>query len=56
MQFASVIVCAVFLAPVLAHYGRDHDDQIPLDYVKYPYQAVYQDYNEGIISSQHKFA
>lgn len=46
MQFTIAIVCAVLItgATVLAH---DHAEQMPLDYVKYPYQAVYPGINEG---------
>jgi agmatinase len=52
MQFATTIVCAVLVATVVAHGGHDHADQIPLDYVKYPYQAIYPGDNEGIIPPQ----
>jgi len=43
-QFATAIVCAVLIATVLGH--DDHANQMPLDYVKYPYQAVYPGDNE----------
>ena len=36
----SVAVIATFTA-VIAHDKHEHDTQMPLDYVKYPYQAVY---------------
>lgn len=46
-QFSTVVVCALLAASVLAHDGHDHADQMPLGYVKYPYQAVYPGDNEG---------
>lgn len=46
-QFSIVVVCAILAATVLAHDGHDHADQMPLGYVKYPYQAVYPGDNEG---------
>jgi len=46
-QFSTIVVCAVLAATVFAHDGHGHDDQMPLGYVKYPYQAVYPGDNEG---------
>lgn len=46
-RFLSGVVCAVIMATVLAHDGHEHLDQMPLDYVKYPYQAMYPGDNEG---------
>lgn len=43
MQFSTAIVCAVLVATAFAH---DHAGQMPLDYVKYPYQAAYPGDNE----------
>lgn len=48
--FYSFVACAVLLSiSVGAHVAHDHDltDQIPLGYVKYPYQATYPGDNEG---------
>ena len=49
MQLLTAIICAALVATVLTHDHNDHD-QMPLDYVKYPYQAVYPGDNEGIIT------
>ena len=44
---------SIFLAPIflaifaIAHEGHDHDAQMPLDYVRFPYQAKYPGDNEG---------
>lgn len=46
-KFLSVVVASVVLATVLAHEDHDHADQMPLNYVKYPYQAIYPGDNEG---------
>lgn len=47
MQFMNAVVYAVLVATAFAHSGHnDHADQMPLDYVKYPYQAVYPGDNE----------
>lgn len=46
----SFVICAALLSvPVATHVGHDHDvaGQIPLGYVKYPYQATYPGDNEG---------
>lgn len=32
---------------VCAHDGHDHDTQMPLDYVRFPFQAVYPGDDEG---------
>lgn len=53
MQLATAIVCVVLLATVFAHDDHDHADQMPLGYVKYPYQAVYPGDNEGIVMAQY---
>jgi hypothetical protein len=48
MQFMNAVVYTVLVATAFAHSGHnDHADQMPLDYVKYPYQAVYPGDNEG---------
>lgn len=48
MKNFAVITCTVFAASsALAHDGHDHLDQMPLDYVKYPYQAVAPGFTEG---------
>jgi agmatinase len=49
MHFVTAIVCVVLAATVLAHdhHAYDHVDQMPLNYVKYPYQAIYPGDNEG---------
>lgn len=49
----SVAACAAlaFLAPLVAvraHDEHDHPLQMPLDYVKFPFQAVYPGDNEGL--------
>jgi len=45
------VVYAILVATAFAHSGHnDHVDQMPLDYVKYPYQAVYPGDNEGILT------
>lgn len=36
-----VVIVAAVVAGVHAHDDHDHDMQMPLDYVKFPYQAVY---------------
>lgn len=47
----SFVTCAALLSinSVVAHVDQDHDvmGQIPLGYVKYPYQATYPGDNEG---------
>lgn len=47
LQFSTVVVCAILAGGVLSHDGHDHADQMPLGYVKYPYQAAYPGDNEG---------
>jgi hypothetical protein len=47
MQYTTVIVCAVLVAGVFAH---DHTDQMPFDYIKYPYPVVYPGIDEGTIT------
>lgn len=43
-----LIVCYLgLLAVVFAHEHDEHDPQMPLDYVRFPYQAVYPGDNEG---------
>jgi len=41
------IVFALFASLSSSVVTHDHSGQIPLDYVKYPYQAVYPGINEG---------
>ena len=41
----SLILTATAL--VRAHDGHDHDLQMPMGYVKYPYQAMYPGDNTG---------
>jgi agmatinase len=36
----SVVPCFVLIISTIAH-NHDHQQQMPLDYVKYPYQASY---------------
>lgn len=47
----SFVTCAALLSmnPAVAHVSHDHSivNQIPLGYVKYPYQATYPGDNEG---------
>lgn len=44
----SFIAIAIFVASsALAHASHDNADQMPLDYVKYPYQAVAPGFTEG---------
>lgn len=38
---ALVVFVASAVASVHAHEDHDHDMQMPLDYVKFPYQAAY---------------
>jgi agmatinase len=33
---------------VSAHDDHDHDMQMPLDYVRFPYQAIYPGDNDGL--------
>jgi agmatinase len=50
MQLMNAVVCAVLVATAFAHSGHnDQAGQMPLDYVKYPYQAVYPGDNEGML-------
>jgi len=42
--FIPFVLFTFLTTSVVAH---DHSDQMPLDYVKYPYQAVYPGVNEG---------
>ena len=51
MQFTFVIVCAILAVTASAHDSHEHVDQMPMNYVKYPYQAVYPGDNEGIASA-----
>jgi agmatinase len=50
MLFKCTIVYGVLVATVFAHGSHDHADQMPLDYVKYPYQAIYPGDNEGTLT------
>lgn len=45
-RLSSVALCAVLFSASLVG-GHDAIDQMPLGYVKYPYQAVYTGDNEG---------
>ena len=48
MKSFTAIAHAIFAASsALAHAGHDIIDQMPLDYVKYPYQAVAPGFTEG---------
>lgn len=48
MQLTSAFtLLATLVSVVVAHEGHDHDMQMPLDYVKFPYQAAYPGDNEG---------
>ena len=49
MKLSATLVFTVALVTVVtfANEGHDHDTQMPLDYVKFPYQAVYPGDNEG---------
>ena len=52
MQFMNAVVYTVLVATAFAHSSHnDHADQMPLDYVKYPYQAVYPGDNEGKLTT-----
>lgn len=46
LRFLSVALASVFAA-VHAHDDHDHSMQMPLDYVKYPYQAMYYPGDNG---------
>jgi agmatinase len=35
-----IFALAVFVVQAFGHDHHDHDDQVPVGYVKYPYQAV----------------
>lgn len=50
MQFLAPLLELLTLSAVtvLGHDGHDHGLQMPMDYVRYPYQAVYPGDNEGI--------
>ena len=41
------ILFALFTSLSTSVVAHDHSNQMPLDYVKYPYQAVYPGINEG---------
>ena len=43
------VLLVVPAALVAAHDGHDHDLQMPLDYVRYPYQAIYPGDDEGLL-------
>jgi len=43
-RFIPFVLFTSLSTSVVAH---DHSNQMPLDYVKYPYQAVYPGVNEG---------
>lgn len=43
----SVLVAAALACVAVAHGDSEHGEQMPLGYVKYPYQAVYPGDNEG---------
>ena len=43
---------ALSVRVVSAHDGHDHDMQMPLDYVRFPYQAVYPGDNDGSCPAQ----
>ena len=45
--FARLLALVSLAACVIAHDDHDHDTQMPLDYVRFPYQAVYPGDNEG---------
>ena len=45
-QFATLFAL-VFAAVGLAH-DSHHEDQMPMNYVKYPYQAMYPGDDEGV--------
>jgi len=42
------LIFALFTSLSTSVVAHDHSSQIPLDYVKYPYQAVYPGSNEGM--------
>ena len=43
----SVLVATALAHVAIAHDGHQHGEQMPLGYVKYPYQAMYPGDNEG---------
>lgn len=45
--FTRLFALASLATCVIAHDGHDHDMQMPLDYVRFPYQAVYPGDDEG---------
>lgn len=46
----SFVLSLIFVLPSLTNaHDDDHNDQMPLEYVKYPYQAVYPGDNEGTL-------
>lgn len=42
-----VFVAAALASVAIAHDDHEHGGQMPLGYVKYPYQAMYPGDNEG---------
>lgn len=46
-SFIAIAYTALAASSALAHAGHDHLDQMPLDYVRYPYQAVAPGFSEG---------
>lgn len=47
--FTRLFALVSLVACVIAHddHDHDHDTQMPLDYVRFPYQAAYPGDNEG---------
>jgi agmatinase len=48
MKSQTVTLFALVIAAVGLAHDHYHEEQIPLNYVKYPYQAVYPGDDEGI--------
>ena len=46
MKNQIVILLLAIISPSFAH-DHDHNDQMPLDYVRFPYQALYPGDNDG---------
>lgn len=51
MKVAALIALIPSVVAVHSHEGHDHDLQMPLDYVRFPYQARYPGDDEGDLRS-----
>ncbi|TFK34013.1 agmatinase [Crucibulum laeve] len=45
MKFFTLLSSIIFISFTLAHDHHGHDDQVPLDYVRFPFQPIYRGSN-----------